>query len=222
MIRKQNAFTLIELLVVIAIIAILAAMLLPALAKARDKAQTISCTNQLKQIALGSVMYAGDYNQRFFTGVPVPCPNGALSGCFIGHEFRDDGNYQPLKPYVADKRVWECPSCDDDITFSYGWNRSLDGAKSSIIAKPSTTVLFADHRTNVTSRWCGAWMASNEGCCGGQGNDAIYPHWMNPLHGRGSNIAFVDGHVQWFKTGQGGNFTPTDTLSNPGHWNPTL
>ena len=69
----------------------------------------------------------------------------------------------------------------------YGWRK-----------KPSTTALWADHRTNVTYRWCGGWMASNEGCCSGQANDTVYPHWMGPVHNEGSNIVFTDGHVKWY------------------------
>jgi len=215
---RARGFALIELLVVIAIIAILAAILFPVFARAREKARQASCLSNLKQIALGALMYAQDNDEKF--NPPVVCVAG-VNGCFVGAEHNGSG-YRPLNPYIKNTQVWDCPSCDDDPQFSYGWNRSLDQGRLALIQKPAETVMYADHRTNVTMRWCGGWLSSNEGCCSGQGNDTVYPHWMNPVHNGGSNIALADGHAKWYRTGRGGQFSPMDNLTNPVHWSPSL
>src|SRR6187401_1547134 len=78
--RAPKAFTLIELLVVIAIIAILAALLLPALAKAKERAKRISCLNNVKQIGLASQLYAGDFKGHLLPDTIGSPPNTWVNG----------------------------------------------------------------------------------------------------------------------------------------------
>ncbi len=83
--RKRNGFTLIELLVVIEIIAILAAILFPVFAQARERARAISCISNLKQLGLATTMYAQDYDETLFTQ-PFP-------GCYTDPNTNVTGDY---------------------------------------------------------------------------------------------------------------------------------
>ena len=217
--KKSRLFTLIELLVVIAIIAILAAMLLPALAKAREKAQSISCVSNLKQITLANKMYSNDYQTR----IPY-----ALTRCWA-----DNANpalndrvsvIVKVYPYVNDKNVFDCPSanftlCGDGgsiphhnipdaiamgllpnpFTLRYGYveDAVANGRKESMYMQPSATVICGDSCGYINT----ARLASPERCPNSWDPSCT---WSTPVpdnatrHSRGSNVAFIDGHVAWY------------------------
>jgi len=106
-IRARNGFTLIELLVVIAIIAILAAILFPVFAKAREKARQTSCASNLKQLGLAVIQYVQDYDEA----MPVGEYNSSLNS---GNNYYYYGNWTvSIYPYVKSAGVFTCP---DDVT----------------------------------------------------------------------------------------------------------
>jgi prepilin-type N-terminal cleavage/methylation domain-containing protein/prepilin-type processing-associated H-X9-DG protein len=135
----NNGFTLIELLVVIAIIAILAAILFPVFARARENARRSSCQSNLKQLGLGIMQYTQDYDER----MPASTANNGGDG--------GKALYNYINPYVKSLQIFKCPSDSGTKTYSYGYNYVylaggglVNAVAIASIQTPAETVLLAD------------------------------------------------------------------------------
>ena len=178
---QRRGFTLIELLVVIAIIAILAAILFPVFAKAREKARQSSCLSNVKQLMLGATMYAQDYDETMIPGSRMS--SGA-------NEYRW---YQAIEPYLKNSQILVCPS-KPNSTLGYGWNYQefgyRDGSHGTgwattlgAIEYPAETILLGDNDDE------------------GHGTTYLYKRHADYLpvrHNEGGNMGLCDGHAKWY------------------------
>ena len=204
---KNRGFTLIELLVVIAIISILAAILFPVFARARENARRSSCMSNLKQLSLGIMQYTQDYDEK-------------LPGFW-----KNDGGTVTwatlVQPYAKSTQLYVCP---DGVSYpltspqyiSYGYSTLLGGDATSIslaaINSASETVMIADDWAHFASPddktgWYymyppstlnaiapvgTKWWEKNPGTTAFKGS-------LTQQHFDGANVAYVDGHVKWSK-----------------------
>ena len=188
-------FTLIELLVVIGIIAILAGLLLPTLAKAKEKAKQATCLNDVKQLCMGFMMYMEDANERFPSYTNGNGGAGTRGGWvyYDGFPVPSSGNFDVelgvLYEYVGNREVYHCPSDKTGSLCSYGVNSDTRGACLADIDNPTDTPLLLEEGT-------GAAKTTNDGFFD---IDCSPRDYVVNRHGKGSIYGFCDGHVKWEK-----------------------
>jgi prepilin-type N-terminal cleavage/methylation domain-containing protein/prepilin-type processing-associated H-X9-DG protein len=200
--RGTPAFTLIELLVVIAIIAILAAMLLPALGAAKQRAWTIACNSNLHQISMGMTMFADDHRGFY------PESHGAIPWNTVAPDAETNSWMQQIYSYVENTNVYHCPAnkllpLNEQSAFNY-----FNGARAAFMvahqfaAVDSKRILFptAYVLSGDTLDFEPADSDKDDysqNCVGGPANGIPWEEWQ--AHSKGQNILFADGHSQWYK-----------------------
>jgi prepilin-type N-terminal cleavage/methylation domain-containing protein/prepilin-type processing-associated H-X9-DG protein len=212
MMQSRKGFTLIELLVVIAIIAILAAILFPVFAQAREKARAIACVSNEKQVGLAILQYVQDYDERFPSGANNGANNPAALPIAVGNGWAGG-----LNPYIKSAGLLKCP--DDNTTpvtggtetfypISYGFNSNLagngtSGTLSSIGSGPATVALFEVQGANADV------LSGGEGTAAGAANPNLNKespagNGLNPVLGNqfaggisatGTAVKYTTGYI---------------------------
>lgn len=206
---KSKGFTLIELLVVIAIIAILAAILFPVFARAREKARQSSCLSNVRQIMTGILMYAQDYDET------MPMVETRVGSYVLPNGGIDSSGWLPWQiavyPYIKNAQIFNCPSASTgwdggeyDISnvnnpggcnaVTYGYNEECSGVATGSFNYVSECMTIADKGNTAL------WYLESMGDYNGRNDVALN------RHNEGCNIGFADGHGKWMR----GSAVPMD------------
>jgi len=210
--RNKTGFTLIELLVVIAIIAILAAILFPVFAKARENARKTQCASNIRQLATAVHMYAGDYDETGPIGAYADPTVQVPSGYSVWDPTQIDWRFE-VHPYIKNGQLFTCPSYEkpdeplwhyvrDEIearihrSYAMSYTMSHDECPGRRLAgnpRPGNTILLTESR-----EWNADWsMTQIGGRAWFDGSKGIMT-----THSGISNFAFYDGHVKAMKLRQ--------------------
>ena len=192
--ERRRGFTLIELLVVIAIIAILAAILFPVFARAREKARQTSCLSNIKQLGLGFIMYSQDYDEMHPTMYWIP-----VDGYDDGVSRDGITTYSALMPYIMNAQVFQCPSINPVTTYTFtnGVTQVSDYAFSCfvVLGGGATNVPLRDQAFTGFDAANVAIMSTYTGHY-----RTWVPYWDHRMpfeHNEGQNVVFGDGHAKW-------------------------
>ena len=210
----RHAFTLIELLVVIAIIVILAAILFPVFAQAREKARSTACLSNLKQMGTATQMYVQDYDEKLFFRASATVPSVSRTGAIVPSAAQPPVLWwNAIQPYIKNYQLFVCP--DDPapalskdpagaatIKRSYIAIRAAEALGLSQIEFPAEAIVFVDkwdktaepNPSAITDSWIEPF----------NGDFDYYPtyHRMKiagDRHTEGVNCSFFDGHAKWLK-----------------------
>ena len=209
--KRNRAFTLIELLVVIAIIAILAALLLPALTTAKKKAWKVSCTSNLHQVYLAMKMFADDNGELY------PESGHTIYWGAIDSITQKPSWMEQIVAYAGTTNIYNCPGNVQLPLNMQGPFNYFNGARAAFIvaqadASVKSTAIQFPSAFVLSGDTCGIPNVSGGGtfdpfdadkddytqnCVGGQVNGTPYELWQ--VHSLGQNILFADGHAQWYK-----------------------